>query len=300
MSVKYEDFQSLHEDPNPRNVPGGKSKIGQVMMIGKRIPEPSSGLICFLSAVCTGFIFIIIILIITMTRQGVNQTERSLEMKLRNLSIEVHSRVDQLYVDNFQMMEKLTHFDSFMDEFKKLDVTRKVTNIESLVKFFLSDEITGSLTSDNQWILAAVGRITDKILNKNGTKDSLCDEGWTHYGFNCYYLSRSTRPWEYAKKHCEDKKAHLVVINSVQEMNFLGNISQSQSLWIGLWLENGVWKWVDGTSYEATAKFWEDGEPSSWFTRRHLGCAHMEDGESWKSDFCVTSYQYICEKKEKI
>ncbi|XP_073479487.1 asialoglycoprotein receptor 1-like [Aquarana catesbeiana] len=314
MSVKYEDFQSLEEDTKQSNGAGVTNQIRQAIMMKRRVPEPSSTLICSLSAVCTGLIFIIIILIVTITRQGVGETEHSLEVKLRNMSIEVHSRVDQLYEENSRMMEKLTAIESFMNDFNEHGVTSKVRNIKSLVNLFLSDEITGSLTSDNQRILGAVGKLTDGLRNPNGTTDPLCGSEWTHFGLNCYYLSRNARPWNYAKKHCEDKKGHLVVITSLDEMNFLRDIAQSQSLWIGLSNDKEIWKWVDGTPYERSPKFWKEGEPFIWddgdlhferfwdsselfpvLHRDNCGC--LEDGESWSSSSCSNSYQYVCEKK---
>ncbi|XP_040190180.1 asialoglycoprotein receptor 1-like [Rana temporaria] len=296
MSVEYEDLQTLQEDTKPSKGAGATNQILQAIMMKRRVPELSSSLICFLSAVCTGLIFIIIILIVTITRQGVGETEQSLEVKLRNMSIEVHSRVDQLYVKNSGMTEKLTDFEIFMEDFNKHDVAGKVTNIKSLVNLFLSEEITGSLTSDNQRILAAVGKLTDGLRNSNGSVDPLCGSEWTHYGLNCYYLSHYARPWDYAKKHCEDKKSHLVVIKGLVEMNFLRNVSQSQGLWIGLSSDNDILNWVDGTSYERSPKFWNDDEPQTWY-RDFRYCAYLKNGENWSASFCSRSYRYVCEKK---
>ncbi|XP_077330174.1 asialoglycoprotein receptor 1-like [Lithobates pipiens] len=296
MSVECTDLQTLQEDAKPSNGDGVPNQIRQAIMMNRRVPEPSSTLICSLSAVCTGLIFIIIILIVTITRQGVGETEQSLEVKLRNMSIEVHSRVDQLYVENSVMAEKLTDFESFMTDFRKNAVESTVTNIKSMVNLFLSDEITGSLTSDNQRILAAVGKLTDGLRNSNGTSDPLCGSEWTHFGLNCYYLSQNARPWDYAKKHCEDKKGQLVAIKGLDEMNFLRNISQSQNLWIGLSYENDIWDWVDGTSYERSPMFWKDGQPSFWY-RRGRYCARLDNGQDWYASYCTYSYRYICEKK---
>ncbi|XP_040203149.1 C-type lectin domain family 10 member A-like [Rana temporaria] len=105
-----------------------------------------------------------------------------------------------------------------------------------------------------------------------------------------------------------------MVINSLEEMNFLSNISQSQSLWIGLSVDKGIWTWVDGTSYERSPKFWREGQPFSWdyygfdqdssehffeLFQHHIEerCVFLEDGEGWSSSSCSDSYQYVCEKK---
>ncbi|CAI9599501.1 unnamed protein product [Staurois parvus] len=73
------------------------------------------------------------------------------------------------------------------------------------------------------------------------------------------------QPWKFAMKECEHRKAHLVVINSEEEMTFLRSLTYSSTFWIGLFSEKGSWKWVDGTSYEENPKFWFKGQPDNWF-----------------------------------
>ncbi|XP_018430184.1 PREDICTED: asialoglycoprotein receptor 1-like, partial [Nanorana parkeri] len=84
--------------------------------------------------------------------------------------------------------------------------------------------------------------------------DPICSTGWTQYGLSCYYLSSDSKPWNASKKECEDRKAHLVVINDEGEMNFLRGISEVNGVWIGLTDADGTWRWVDGTSYDKTPK----------------------------------------------
>ncbi|PIO28251.1 hypothetical protein AB205_0202090 [Aquarana catesbeiana] len=53
---------------------------------------------------------------------------------------------------------------------------------------------------------------------ETGSSNPLCSEGWNHYGLSCYYFSSDKKTWNASKKDCEDKEAHLVVINGKEEM----------------------------------------------------------------------------------
>ncbi|XP_040203148.1 asialoglycoprotein receptor 1-like [Rana temporaria] len=265
------------------------------------IPQPSSTLICLLSSLCTGLLFITIILLVTITREGVDQTDYIMEVKLRNLSLGVQSRVKDLSQHDSSMMEKLKALETFVKDLRKSDVMSKVVEIESSMKRILSDEIAGSLSNDHQRILAALGDLADEIWKGNSSVDPLCDKGWLHQGTSCYYRFPKIQPWMDAKKSCEDKKAHLVVINSQEEMDFLRVISRSSTSWIGLKKQDGSWQWVDGTPLDKTPKFWKPGQPDNYVNEYEdeVGgedCAHLVDADSWYDTQCSRSYGYICEK----
>ncbi|XP_040203193.1 C-type lectin domain family 10 member A-like isoform X4 [Rana temporaria] len=264
------------------------------------IPQPSSGLICSLSALCTGLLFIAIILIVTITRQGVDQTEQNMEVKLRNLSLGVGTKVEKLSQDVSRVMEKLTNTEIFIKDMRAASVISKINGMEASVNRILSDDVTGSISNDIQRILGAVARLTEEIRKGNGSTDPLCEVGWTHYGLSCYYFSQRGRSWESAKKDCETKKAHLVVINGEEENTFLYDLTKSRTSWIGLTDVDGSWKWVDGTSYDVTPKFWQRGQPDEWFGHGLGGgedCAQLKNGNGWNDDHCSRTFSYICEKK---
>ncbi|XP_040203191.1 asialoglycoprotein receptor 1-like isoform X2 [Rana temporaria] len=282
MSVRYKDIQQLiPEDPTPNKSPMPSYPTYQGLTMNRWIPQPSSGLICSLSALCTGLLFIAIILIVTITRQGVDQTEQNMEVKLRNLSLGVGTKVEKLSQD-------------------AASVISKINGMEASVNRILSDDVTGSISNDIQRILGAVARLTEEIRKGNGSTDPLCEVGWTHYGLSCYYFSQRGRSWESAKKDCETKKAHLVVINGEEENTFLYDLTKSRTSWIGLTDVDGSWKWVDGTSYDVTPKFWQRGQPDEWFGHGLGGgedCAQLKNGNGWNDDHCSRTFSYICEKK---
>nr|DBA29632.1 TPA: hypothetical protein GDO54_005701 [Pyxicephalus adspersus] len=113
---------------------------------------------------------------------------------------------------------------------------------------------------------------------------------WIHYGLNCYNLSLDAKTWNSAKKDCEEKGAHLVVIDGEDEMKFLDVFPHaSEYLWIGL-TKSGEWKWVDGSSLNKA--FWAKGQPNNYKGKQNCGKLHagLHDRD------CPEASRYICEK----
>ncbi|XP_075061077.1 asialoglycoprotein receptor 1-like [Mixophyes fleayi] len=155
----------------------------------------------------------------------------------------------------------------------------------------------GSRQSDLQRIINAVGRLREEIRKENRTLDPLCSSEWRYYALSCYYVSKGLRTWSNAKKYCEYKKSHLVVINSVEEQDYVSNITQNKDMWIGLTDMDGSWKWVDGTSYDTTPKFWDLNQPDDL---QGQDCAHIRYSDKfkdkrWNDRNCSLKFQYICE-----
>ncbi|XP_073480045.1 C-type lectin domain family 10 member A-like [Aquarana catesbeiana] len=177
------------------------------------------------------------------------------------------------------------------------------TASNSDVKYNLTYEVMASFSSDIQRILGFLGKVAEELQKMKSSSNPLCSERWNHYGLSCYYLSSDTKPWNASKKDCENKKSHLVVINSEEEMNFLRGIANKQFFWIGLTDADGTWRWVDGTSYDITPKFWGNTQPDDWKGHNFKGgekgedCAMVRDGIEWNDLHCSETIKYICEKK---
>lgn len=79
------------------------------------------------------------------------------------------------------------------------------------------------------------------------------DTPWKCFGSSQYYISRDMRSWNESKQQCMDLGAHLVIIDSEEEQEFIHALINQPYIydkraWIGLSdLETeGTWKWVDG------------------------------------------------------
>ncbi|XP_077327872.1 C-type lectin domain family 10 member A-like [Lithobates pipiens] len=171
---------------------------------------------------------------------------------------------------------------------------------ETNVKHNLTDRIIAYYSNDNQRIMELLGKVAEDLQNMKNSSDPLCSKGWMRYGLSCYSFSSSSRPWNVSKKDCEEREAHLIVINSEGEMNFLRGIANKRFVWIGLTDLDGTWKWVDGTPYEVTPKFWEQGQPDDWKGHGYGGgedCAVLRPSNEWNDGHCSPNFWYVCEKK---
>ncbi|XP_077330042.1 C-type lectin domain family 10 member A-like isoform X1 [Lithobates pipiens] len=164
----------------------------------------------------------------------------------------------------------------------------------------LTDQVTASFSSDIQRILGFLGKVAEELQKMNSSSNPLCNERWRHYGLSCYSLSSDSKPWIDSKEDCEGRDAHLVVINSKEEMNFLRGIANKKNVWIGLTDADGTWRWVDGTPYDITPKFWGKSQPDDWTGHTFEGgedCAELNNGDDWNDAPCSEKLKYICEKK---
>eukprot|EP00063_Salmo_salar_P048904 XP_014023739.1 PREDICTED: uncharacterized protein LOC106583724 [Salmo salar] len=92
-----------------------------------------------------------------------------------------------------------------------------------------------------------------------------CPEGWKTSVSSCYYTTTMIKTWEESRKDCNERGAHLVIINSREEQTFINGLyGPGNETWIGLTNVDteGTWKWVDGTPL--TTAYWKTGKPSSY------------------------------------
>ncbi|KAI3358221.1 hypothetical protein L3Q82_003213 [Scortum barcoo] len=56
-----------------------------------------------------------------------------------------------------------------------------------------------------------------QIINDKLKNISVCPGGWKRFGRNCYFKSNEKKNWYESRKYCENKGAHLVIINDKEE-----------------------------------------------------------------------------------
>ncbi|XP_057213072.1 asialoglycoprotein receptor-like 1 [Triplophysa rosa] len=135
-----------------------------------------------------------------------------------------------------------------------------------------------------------------------------CEENWVFFKDSCYFQSTIMQSWQSAENNCIRKNAHLVVVNNLEELDFLSSIVKLQvSYWIGLVeKEQGQWSWVDGTDFKATKHYWDEGQPDNWDVRvngEDCGQLHAriraDKRRLWNDADCTLACPYICEGKPK-
>ncbi|MCJ8750213.1 hypothetical protein PDJAM_G00259960 [Pangasius djambal] len=110
-----------------------------------------------------------------------------------------------------------------------------------------------------------------------------------------YYISSERKTWPESRQDCRERGADLVIINSKEEQEFVDNLSKSKKpgVYMGLTdLDNeGVWKWVDGTSL--TTAYWSSGNV---FSDSEDCVVNRYDGrDGWYDRPCTETYYWMCE-----
>ncbi|XP_072525630.1 uncharacterized protein [Salminus brasiliensis] len=77
-------------------------------------------------------------------------------------------------------------------------------------------------------------------------------QNWKFFNTSLYYISTERKSWDEGRQDCRERGADLVIINSVEEQEFVDDLSKSKNHGVSIGLtdrdEEGVWKWVDGTA----------------------------------------------------
>ncbi|XP_075061075.1 asialoglycoprotein receptor 1-like [Mixophyes fleayi] len=271
MSKDYQDLQFLQNTA---------TESADFKML-RSLYQPSSRLHWAVHTVYGSLLLLIIILVVSFRNPGEKPADRTLEFQIGNLSERLHSKVVQLSEDGAKVMEKLQPMDNALK------------NIQM-------DSSLSALQSGVQKVLTSISKLSDRIkrLEINGSKEETCPGVWSIFQLSCYLFSTEVKSWSDSKKACEEKGSHMVVINSEEEQNFLFTMTKGKYTWIGLTDSSGDWKWVDGTRYDSTPKYWIPGQPDDFYGHQLGGgedCAHLHNNGKWNDDHCSRPYWYLCE-----
>ncbi|XP_061061371.1 C-type lectin domain family 4 member E [Eubalaena glacialis] len=137
-----------------------------------------------------------------------------------------------------------------------------------------------------------------------GSVKNCCPLNWVHFQSSCYFFSTNTMTWSASSKNCSSMGAHLVVINTQEEQEFLYRMKpKRKEFYIGLTdqVTEGQWQWVDGTPFTESLSFWDKGEPNNIVTVED--CATIRDSsnprQSWNDMPCFFNMFRICEMPER-
>ncbi|XP_072526450.1 CD209 antigen-like protein C [Salminus brasiliensis] len=122
-------------------------------------------------------------------------------------------------------------------------------------------------------------------------------QGWKLFHTSLYHISSEENTWSKSRVNCQERGADLVIINSVEEQEFLVENLGHNRAWIGLTNINyeGIWKWVDGSAL--TTEYWNNGEPNNLNNHEH--CAEFRGiplKTNWNDRQCSEKEQWVCEK----
>ncbi|XP_034004011.1 snaclec 27-like [Trematomus bernacchii] len=143
-------------------------------------------------------------------------------------------------------------------------------------------------------ISGAQWSIDSYCLGNTDDKCQPCQKGWGLTGLSCYETndppSSNPKTWEEAREDCKGKNSDLAVAHNPAEKAAIYRYSLGfNGFWIGLRVEDGKWKWVDGS----------DLTDSSWIDPPVDGrCAvFYRFKDKWSSESCDEKQQWLCKKK---
>ncbi|KAK0069949.1 signaling mucin MSB2 [Biomphalaria pfeifferi] len=93
-----------------------------------------------------------------------------------------------------------------------------------------------------------------------------CPDGWTLLNSKCYTFNTGWNEWSDASRKCSDQTAHLIIIESIEEMRSVGNYLQHLYSTTTLWwtglkregLTGDNWNWLDGSDVNESVTKWTD------------------------------------------
>uniref|UniRef100_I3KCB8 C-type lectin domain-containing protein n=1 Tax=Oreochromis niloticus TaxID=8128 RepID=I3KCB8_ORENI len=127
-------------------------------------------------------------------------------------------------------------------------------------------------------------------LFRSGSNTGICCPlGWTAFESSCYFFSNESQSWNESRDWCETQQAHLIILHTDMQWDFVINQTIPQYFWVGLsdW-RTGSWEWVDETPYTVEPRRWRPGQPDNW-AHHGLGnedCAHLHSDGRLNDQHC--------------
>ncbi|XP_005632812.1 C-type lectin domain family 4 member G-like isoform X2 [Canis lupus baileyi] len=163
----------------------------------------------------------------------------------------------------------------------------------------LNEKVTqglGDAGHDRDFIRSEVFRQMKAVLAGNESSCEPCPLDWKFFQGSCYFFSLDNLTWTQANDSCVQKQAHLVIINSRTEQDFLTSTGQVTS-WIGLFKEGqkGNHRWMDGST--PTYINWDSKELPDNVTAP--ACMMMYNYGHWRDFSCESGqFAFICERRQ--
>ncbi|XP_061598130.1 hepatic lectin-like [Cololabis saira] len=155
-----------------------------------------------------------------------------------------------------------------------------------------------------------INQLKTKLNQLNNTYNQLlnnvsgeCPEGWKRFGSSFYKKFTESKTWSESRRECEERGADLVIINSKEEQDFVGQLDTNENSWIGLkaeWSRSKQeleWKWVDGSPLTTT--FWAAGSSQDQYNQQQYPAVCCTTEGKWKSSYYTYNKNWICEKKKQ-
>lgn len=299
MEKDFQDIQQLDSEENDQQLSGDEEQGPRVQNLRTENPHwegqlpsrPFPRRLCSmfrLSLLVLAFNVLLLVVICVISYQSMQLQEefRSLKETFSNFSTTTLMEFKALDSHGGSRNDKLTSWETKLEE-KQKDLKADHSTVLFHLKHFPPDLRT--LTCQ----LA--------FFQSNGTE--CCPVNWVDFGGSCYWFSRDGLSWAEADQYCQLENAHLLVINSREEQEFVAKHRGAFHIWIGLTDKDGSWKWVDGTEYRSNYKNWAFTQPDNWQGHEEGGsedCAEILSDGHWNDNFCQQVNRWACERRRNI
>ncbi|XP_050020076.1 C-type lectin domain family 4 member A-like isoform X2 [Alexandromys fortis] len=128
---------------------------------------------------------------------------------------------------------------------------------------------------------------------------SCCPKDWEPFSSHCYFISTDSASWSKSKEKCSSMGAHLMVVRSREEQDFITKILRRDTAYfIGL-SDPGhrQWQWVDQTPYNLSATFWHPGDPNN-DREQCVILSHPHSSWGWNDIPCSDKQRSVCQMKK--
>nr|XP_042130537.1 C-type lectin domain family 4 member A-like [Peromyscus maniculatus bairdii] len=128
---------------------------------------------------------------------------------------------------------------------------------------------------------------------------SCCPKDWKPFSSHCYFTVSDSASWSESEEKCSRMGAHLMVIHSQEEQDFITKILDAKAAYyIGL-SDPGhrQWRWVDQTPYNESATFWHSSEPND-NKEQCVVVSHRDSGWGWNDILCSVTQKSVCQMKK--
>ncbi|XP_048221771.1 C-type lectin domain family 10 member A-like [Perognathus longimembris pacificus] len=303
MTMTYENFQDV----------GSEEKTQRI----DKAPPLPSGLWNICSASCLLLLFSLGLSFLLLVAVGVIGSKNSqvqgdlltLRRNFSNFTAGTGADVQKLTSQGHSFQELIKSLkDEVEDHRQELQTVHSLNQSMASLKSTLKKK-EEELKADQSSMFLKIQKLVKDLkilscevvdLKRNGSVKTCCPPNWLEYEGSCYWFSQSGKSWSEADKDCQLENAHLVVVNSQQEQNFINSHIRAVDTWMGLTDQNGPWRWVDGTDYEQGFKNWRPEQPDNWEGHGLGGgedCAHFSYDGRWNDDVCQKPYRWVCETK---
>lgn len=135
----------------------------------------------------------------------------------------------------------------------------------------------------------------DEMQDDSGAGSSRC---WERYNGREFRFFKNKLTWARAQKECIKLGGNLAAIHNQEEDNFVKNLADGLTAWIGFSdaQEDQVWLWINSSPMEYTG--WCVSEPNNAGGPQECAVTNFSDNKCWDDQRCSAKRTFVCERTQ--